>query len=114
MVSWVRAHHERWDGRGYPDGLSGEDVPYEARILTICDAYDAMTSDRPYREGLSVTEAVEELRACAGTQFDPRLVEPFLEGLFKMWPETGGLAHRAPRGTRGEGRDTVKGTTPSL
>jgi diguanylate cyclase (GGDEF)-like protein/putative nucleotidyltransferase with HDIG domain len=114
MVSWVRAHHERWDGRGYPDGLSGEGIPYEARLLTICDAYDAMTSDRPYRQGLTLTEAVEELKACAGTQFDPNLVEPFLEGLFKMWPETGDLGHRSGRGTRGKGRETVKGATPSL
>ena len=71
----VRGHHERWDGGGYPDGLVGEDIPLSARIICACDAYSAMTTDRPYREAIPVEDALTELRACAGTQFDPRVVE---------------------------------------
>lgn len=69
----VRHHHERWDGAGYPDGLVGEDIPVEARIVAIADAYDAMITDRPYRPALSVQCAVVEIRAEAGRQFDPDL-----------------------------------------
>jgi diguanylate cyclase (GGDEF)-like protein len=71
----VRHCHERWDGRGYPDGLAGEDIPLEARIIFVCDAYHAMTTDRPYRRKLSHPEAVRRLREGAGSQFDPRVVE---------------------------------------
>ena len=73
----VRAAHERWDGRGYPDGLAGEAIPLASRIVFVCDAFHAMTSDRPYRRALSADEAIEELRAQAGRQFDPRVVEAF-------------------------------------
>lgn len=71
-------HHERWDGAGYPHGLSGENIPLEARIFAVIDAYDAMTNDRPYRSALSRDEAVRRLRADAGTQFDPDVVEAFV------------------------------------
>ena len=71
----VRHCHERWDGRGYPDGLAGEDIPLESRIILVCDAYHAMTTDRPYRKRLSHPEAVRRLREGAGTQFDSRVVE---------------------------------------
>src|SRR4051812_39664913 len=71
----VRGHHERWDGGGYPDGLVGEDIPLSARIICACDAYSAMTTDRPYRGAMPVEHAMTELRACAGTQFDPAVVE---------------------------------------
>lgn len=71
-------HHERWDGKGYPVGLRGENIPIEARILAIADAFDAMTSSRPYRGPLSYKQAIEELKRCAGTQFDPKLVEAFI------------------------------------
>jgi putative nucleotidyltransferase with HDIG domain len=71
----VRHHHERWDGRGYPDGLAGEDIPLAARIITICDSYNAMTTDRPYRKAMSVSEALDEVRTCTGTQFDPAVAE---------------------------------------
>jgi GAF domain-containing protein len=67
----IRHHHERWDGSGYPDGLSGADIPLGARIVAVCDAFDAMTSDRPYRRALPIGVALEELLACSGTQFDP-------------------------------------------
>jgi HD-GYP domain-containing protein (c-di-GMP phosphodiesterase class II) len=71
----VRAHHERWDGRGYPDGLAAEDIPLNARIICACDAFSAMTTDRSYRSALPLDEAIAELHACAATQFDPSVVE---------------------------------------
>jgi HD-GYP domain-containing protein (c-di-GMP phosphodiesterase class II) len=77
----VRHCHERWDGRGYPDGLSGEDIPLESRIVFVCDAYHAMTTDRPYRKRLSHPEAVRRLREGAGSQFDERVVEVCLSVL---------------------------------
>ena len=73
----VRSSHERWDGHGYPDGLAGEDIPIGARIIAVCDAYDAMRSDRPYSAPMSEQDALEELQACAGGQFDPRVVAAF-------------------------------------
>ena len=77
----VRHGHERWDGNGYPDRLAGEEIPLTSRIVFICDAYDAMTSDRPYRPAMSSQEAIGELRAGAGTQFDPQVVEALLATL---------------------------------
>lgn len=77
----VRHHHERWDGKGYPDGLRGEEIPLGARIICIADAFEAMTSDRPYRKAMSIEEAVNELLNNAGTQFDPNLVKIFVEVL---------------------------------
>jgi len=74
----VRACHERWDGHGYPDGLAGEDIPVESRIIFVCDAFHAMTTDRPYRQALSDEEACRRLRAAAGSQFDPAAVEAFV------------------------------------
>jgi diguanylate cyclase (GGDEF)-like protein len=76
----VRASHERWDGRGYPDGLAGEEIPLGARIVAVCDAYSAMRQRRPYGRVLTDAEARAELRRCAGTQFDPRVVEAFCAG----------------------------------
>ncbi|HTR89897.1 MAG TPA: diguanylate cyclase, partial [Solirubrobacteraceae bacterium] len=77
----VRSSHERFDGAGYPDGLAGEEIPLGARIIFVCDAYHAMISKRPHSPALSVSEAIGELRACAGSQFDPRVVEAFLSTL---------------------------------
>jgi HD-GYP domain-containing protein (c-di-GMP phosphodiesterase class II) len=73
-VPLVRHHHERWDGRGYPDGLAGEAIPLGARIFAVADAFDAMTSDRPYRRPMSLAQARAELARCAGSQFDPAVV----------------------------------------
>jgi putative nucleotidyltransferase with HDIG domain len=75
----IHAGHERWDGRGYPDGLSGEDIPLAARVLFVCDAYHAMTSDRSYRKALSEDEALRRLQEAAGTQFDPNVIRVFVE-----------------------------------
>ena len=75
----VGSHHERFDGKGYPRGLSGEDIPLLGRILGVTDAYSAMTTDRPYRKALPPQEAKAELRRIAGTQLDPGVVDAFLE-----------------------------------
>jgi putative nucleotidyltransferase with HDIG domain len=75
----VRHHHERYDGRGYPDGLKGQAIPIGARIMTVADAYDAITSSRPYRDYESHNYAVKEIIKCSGMQFDPEVVEHFLE-----------------------------------
>lgn len=77
-LSGIRHHHERFDGSGYPDGLKGEAIPLEARILAIADAFSAMSSDRSYASALPLEEVLEEIRRGAGKQFDPRLVEVFL------------------------------------
>ena len=75
----VRSHHERWDGKGYPDGLGGAEVPLGARFFAVADALDAMTSDRPYRRALSWDDARDEILAQAGKQFDPEVVDAFRE-----------------------------------
>jgi putative nucleotidyltransferase with HDIG domain len=74
----VLHHHERWDGRGYPAGLSGENIPLASRIIAVADAYDAMTSMRPYRSSLDHGEAVHEIECCYGSQFDPQVVDAFV------------------------------------
>ncbi len=79
ITDWILKHHEWWNGMGYPLGLKGEDIPLECRILAIADAYDVMTSDRPYRKAMTVEKALEELKTYAGTQFDPNLVKVFLK-----------------------------------
>ena len=79
LIPTVRAHHEHYDGSGYPDGLSGKDIPFLARILAVVDSYDAMKSERPYRRGQSIEYIIAEFKKCAGTQFDPAVVGPFLE-----------------------------------
>lgn len=79
IAEWIEKHHEWWNGKGYPYGLKGEDIPLECRILAVSDAYDVMTSDRPYRKAVSKEEAIAELKRCSGTQFDPDLVDKFIE-----------------------------------
>jgi len=81
IADWILKHQEWWNGGGYPLGLEGGEIPLECRILAIADAYDAMTSDRPYRKALSHETAIAELERCAGTQFDPELVKAFVESI---------------------------------
>jgi response regulator RpfG family c-di-GMP phosphodiesterase/signal transduction histidine kinase len=85
----VRAHHERYDGTGYPDRLKGREIPLGARIMTIADTYDSITSERPYRKAASHRYAVKEIIACSGTQFDPEVVENFLEIAGTFVPDQG-------------------------
>jgi len=82
VAKLVRSSHERWDGGGYPDGLAGEDIPLGARIIAVCEAYEAMVADRPWRTSRTSEETLAELRRCAGTQFDSRLVEIFCREIF--------------------------------
>ena len=77
-VDIIRHHHERFDGAGYPDGLRGEEIPLPARIFAVADSFDAMTSDRPYRDAMPVEQALDEVRIGAGTQFDPEVAKEFL------------------------------------
>jgi len=74
----VLHHHERWDGNGYPHGLGGVTIPVEARVLAVADAFDAMTSGRPYRQAMSELDALREVERCAGCQFDPEIARAFL------------------------------------
>ena len=74
----VRSSHERWDGGGYPDGLREDEIPLGARVVAVCDAFEAMTTERPYRQPIGDEDAILEMRRCAGTQFDPTVVEAFL------------------------------------
>jgi HD-GYP domain-containing protein (c-di-GMP phosphodiesterase class II) len=74
----IRSHHERYDGTGYPDGLAGDEIPLFARIITVVDSYDAMTSKRPYRDARAHADAIAEIKAKSGAQFDPDCVEAFL------------------------------------
>jgi two-component system cell cycle response regulator len=84
----VRSSHERWDGGGYPDGLRGDEIPLGARVVAVCDAFDAMTTERAYRETVSEAEAIAELRRCAGTQFDPHVVDAFCRVVAAERPAT--------------------------
>jgi HD-GYP domain-containing protein (c-di-GMP phosphodiesterase class II) len=78
-VELIRHHHEWFDGSGYPDGLEGDSIPLGARIFAVADSFDAMTSDRPYRGSIGVERALEELRSGAGSQFDPLVVDVFVD-----------------------------------
>jgi HD-GYP domain-containing protein (c-di-GMP phosphodiesterase class II) len=83
IICGVKWHHEKYDGTGYPDGLKGDAIPVIARIISVADTFDAMTTDRPYRKGLSVEATLKELRACSGTQFDPAAVDAFIRAYDK-------------------------------
>jgi len=80
----VLAHHERWDGGGYPKGLHEDEIPLGSRIFTVVDTFDSMTSDRPYRQALSARKALDEILRCGGSQFDPLVVEAFLD-IYEKW-----------------------------
>jgi HD-GYP domain-containing protein (c-di-GMP phosphodiesterase class II) len=97
LLPGVRSHHEHYDGSGYPDGLAGDAIPIEARIMAVADAFDAMTSNRPYRQALPEEEALVELRRNAGTHFDPKVVAAF-EQIYPAVKRT--LEHMRPRAER--------------
>lgn len=78
LCDLILKHHERWDGQGYPLGLKGREIPLECRIMALADAFEVMTSDRPYRQATSIQAALDEIRRCSGTQFDPELTSLFL------------------------------------
>ena len=99
------SHHERWDGTGYPKGLRGEDIPLASRICAVVDAFDAMTSARPYRPALALAAALAELKRCRGLHFDPRLVDLFIDRIDEV------LALREFRWLRG---DDAEGSRASL
>ncbi|WP_338083039.1 diguanylate cyclase [Bacillus tianshenii] len=86
LLPLVELHHERYDGKGYPSGLQGNNIPKLARILCLIDSFDAMTTERPYQPTKTFTEAFAELRRCAGTQFDPQFVEPFIKIIQEKFP----------------------------
>ncbi len=92
LRAWVLSHHERPDGKGYPAGLADADIPLEAKILAVADAFEAMTADRVYREGMGVQTARSELLRCAGTQFDPRVVAAFMAVLDRLEPAPADLS----------------------
>ena len=96
VASIVRATHERCDGGGYPDRLSGEAIPRAARIIAVCDAYDAMVAARPYRPAISHGQALAELRHCAGPQFDARVVDAFVAEFADRGPDGDPPALRVP------------------
>jgi HD domain len=100
VVSGVRHHHEKWDGSGYPDGLAASEIPLFSRIIAVADTYDAITSTRPYRAGADRERAIEVLRAEAGRQFDPKVVEAFIQTLPAPVPATAGILSllAGPRG----------------
>lgn len=99
ILDIVRSHHERWDGAGYPDGLKGEQIPLLSRVAALADAFSAMTTDRPYRKGLDVHAALEEIRRNAGTQFDPIITEHFIRAVKqRMWSGAGAINARFPSG----------------
>jgi putative nucleotidyltransferase with HDIG domain len=87
VLDVVHCHHERWDGSGYPDGRAGEEIPLPARVFAICDVYDALTSERPYKQAWTIDRATEEIRSQAGRQFDPRVVDAFLALVEQGWCE---------------------------
>lgn len=102
-------HHERWDGTGYPDGLSRESIPLLSRVIAVVDAFDAMTNDRSYRRGMPVPKAVEELKRCAGSQFDPYIVSEFLRTLQEHQPEMEQETDPAENQAAADGTSSAKG-----
>jgi HD-GYP domain-containing protein (c-di-GMP phosphodiesterase class II) len=95
-VPLIRHHHEHFDGNGYPSGLAGEEIPIGARVLSVTDAFDAMTSDRPYGAAIPVEDAVAELRRCSSTQFDEVVVEAFVRVLGRIAATSHSRDHVVP------------------
>jgi putative nucleotidyltransferase with HDIG domain len=106
-VGSILYHHERWDGGGYPEGLKGEEIPIEARILAVADTFAAMTSARPYRAAVQTDDVIKELRRCAGSQFDPDLVEAFIGIIKAGLPEEAGVGQTPPGETQSSKPDTT-------
>jgi len=88
LAEYALSHHERWDGKGYPKGLKATEIPLFSRIITICDSFEAMTSDRPYRKKMSTEDAITEIIRCSGSQFDPELASVFINQVLKAEPKT--------------------------
>lgn len=88
LIPYIELHHERYDGKGYPHGLKGKEIPKLCRMLTVIDSFDAMTSERPYQKTKTFEEAIVELRDCSGTQFDPKLVELFISYIQMQMPRS--------------------------
>jgi HD-GYP domain-containing protein (c-di-GMP phosphodiesterase class II) len=86
VAEYILCHHERWDGNGYPQGLSGTDTPYISRLISVIDAFDAMTEDRAYRKAMTRDEALKEILTNAGTQFDPSIARAFVKNIFRHNP----------------------------
>jgi HD-GYP domain-containing protein (c-di-GMP phosphodiesterase class II) len=95
----ILSHHERFDGKGYPRGLGGDEIPLGARIFAVCDTFDSMTSDRPYRSALSTLDSMNEILRCGGTQFDPLVVEAFLD-IYETWVKEKEEMHAAEAESR--------------
>ena len=91
VATAVRHAHERWDGRGYPDGLAGEDIPLAGRLVHVADVFDVLVNERPYKESWSIGDAAEEIRRGAGTQFDPEVVEAFVDLGARAWQAAPGV-----------------------
>ena len=83
LAEYALSHHERWDGKGYPNGLKENEIPLFARVINLCDSYEAMTSARSYKKTLTKQEAIEEITNCSGTQFDPELAKIFIQYISK-------------------------------
>jgi HD-GYP domain-containing protein (c-di-GMP phosphodiesterase class II) len=92
----VHCHHERWDGSGYPLGMKGKDIPLMARIISVADVYDAMTSDRAYRRALPHDATVSEIKRCAGSQFDPSVASEFVDAIEKQREERAARGEQLP------------------
>ena len=110
----MRSSHERLDGGGYPDGLAGDDIPLAARIVFVCDSFDAMTSDRPYARGRPAGVALAELRRHAGTQFDPEVVEAFASALAQAGAGGPGGAATTPGAVSSAAAGSRGGSTPAI
>jgi HD-GYP domain-containing protein (c-di-GMP phosphodiesterase class II) len=106
-LEMVRHHHERWDGTGYPDRLSGTDIPFGARVIAVADSFDAMTSERPYRRALSIDQAAQILRGGAGRQWDPQIVDAFLASIDRTRARSIG-----PVGSESEGQGSLTSVIP--
>ena len=90
LAQFILSHHEKWDGSGYPNGLKGQEIPLESRIITVADSYDAMTGERSYRKVWGKAEAIRELKRCSGTQFDPLIIDVFVNQVLSDNSDFGG------------------------